>query len=354
MRVAVVGVESHLNTKGGAERFLHGLKDAVNAYTPHKADLVTLPVDEGSWATVPKGYYEFHRLDLSAYDMVISTKCPSYMVQHENHVSFLVHTMRVFYDFYRDVNWKDYLKESPFSPSNTVYKRKFIHMLDTYALSPKRTRKRFSIGKTVQWRLERWNGISSRVLYPPPVLTGLHSGEYGYVLAVSRLHEWKRIDLAIRAMAHVPHGVRLKVVGNGEEPYVSYLKGLADGDPRIEFHENVDDPTLSELYANALAVVFTPIREDYGYVTVEAMLSRKPVITCSDSGETTEFVRNFHTGFVSSPDPAEIARYISYFVEEPREAERMGSNGFDLVKDITWEKAVQVLLGPEPMRGPGA
>ena len=46
-----------------------------------------------------------------------------------------------------------------------------------------------------------------------------------------------------------------------------------------------------DLYAKARAVVYPPADEDYGYVTLEAMLSSKPVITCSDSGGTLEFVR---------------------------------------------------------------
>ena len=37
-------------------------------------------------------------------------------------------------------------------------------------------------------------------------------------------------------------------------------------------------------YAHAAAVFFGPYDEDYGYITLEAMLSSRPVLTCSDSG----------------------------------------------------------------------
>ena len=40
----------------------------------------------------------------------------------------------------------------------------------------------------------------------------------------------------------------------------------------------------------ALGVIFPPLDEDYGYVTLEAMLAAKPVITCTDSGGPLEFV----------------------------------------------------------------
>ena len=42
----------------------------------------------------------------------------------------------------------------------------------------------------------------------------------------------------------------------------------------------VDDAELLDLYANALSVLFVPKDEDFGYITVEAMLSHKPVIVC--------------------------------------------------------------------------
>ena len=52
----------------------------------------------------------------------------------------------------------------------------------------------------------------------------------------------------------------------------------------------VSEEQKCEWYANSLGVVFPPLDEDYGYVTLEAMLSSKPVITCADSGGPLEFV----------------------------------------------------------------
>ena len=41
---------------------------------------------------------------------------------------------------------------------------------------------------------------------------------------------------------------------------------------------------------NCLAVLYPPVDEDYGYVTLEGMLSSKPVVTCTDSGGPLEFI----------------------------------------------------------------
>jgi len=45
-------------------------------------------------------------------------------------------------------------------------------------------------------------------------------------------------------------------------------------------------------------VVFPPFDEDLGYVTLEAMLAAKPVITCNDSGGPMEFVRDRENGLL--------------------------------------------------------
>ena len=59
---------------------------------------------------------------------------------------------------------------------------------------------------------------------------------------------------------------------------------------RVQLAGAVGDEELLTLYAGALGVVYTPYDEDFGYVTLEAFLARKPVITARDSGGTLEFV----------------------------------------------------------------
>ena len=59
--------------------------------------------------------------------------------------------------------------------------------------------------------------------------------------------------------------------------------------------------------ARCRAVVFPPFNEDYGFVTVEAFMCGKPVITCSDSGGPAELVRDGESGFVTEPTPEALA-----------------------------------------------
>ena len=64
---------------------------------------------------------------------------------------------------------------------------------------------RYTISRTVTARLARYNGLDSTPLYHPPLLASrLAPGPYGdYVLSVARLEQNKRVDLAVRSVAHV-------------------------------------------------------------------------------------------------------------------------------------------------------
>ena len=61
----------------------------------------------------------------------------------------------------------------------------------------------------------------------------------------------------------------------------------------------VDDATLVDLLADAVAVVYSPLDEDYGYVTLQAFLAGVPVITAADSGGVLEWVTDGVTGLVT-------------------------------------------------------
>jgi glycosyltransferase involved in cell wall biosynthesis len=164
-----------------------------------------------------------------------------------------------------------------------------------------------------------------------------------FIFFPGRLHHWKRPDLIIAAMKYVSYDVKLLIAGIGEDE--ARLKELAKGDDRVQFVGRVDDDRLVDLYSRAIAVPFVPINEDYGLITIEAFKSKKPVITCKDSGEPAVIVKDGITGFVVEPDPRKIAEKINYLIEHPSEASKMGEIGFESVRDITWDNIVSELIG---------
>jgi hypothetical protein len=89
---------------GGAELLYRGMQEAIKKYSSHDCELIEIPTKESSFWEVIESYYIFYKMDLSSFDMVISTKYPSWMVQHHNHVLYMVHHLRGLYDTYHFFN----------------------------------------------------------------------------------------------------------------------------------------------------------------------------------------------------------------------------------------------------------
>ena len=106
----------------------------------------------------------------------------------------------------------------------------------------------------------------------------------------------------------------------------------------------VDDDRLIELYAGCRAVLFAPYQEDYGYVTLEAFLARKPVITASDSGGTLEFVVDGVNGYVCDPTPDALAAAVNRLGADPALAAALGDRGYGVAAGITWDHVVDRLV----------
>jgi glycosyltransferase involved in cell wall biosynthesis len=106
----------------------------------------------------------------------------------------------------------------------------------------------------------------------------------------------------------------------------------------------VDDERLLDLYAGSLAVFYAPFDEDYGYVTVEAFKSGKPVLTAADAGGVLEFVSDGETGFVCAPDgPQAFAERIDRLYADRDLAARLGAAGRRRVAGIHWDHVIQQL-----------
>jgi glycosyltransferase involved in cell wall biosynthesis len=277
-------------------------------------------------------------------DRVISTRFPSYAVRHPNHVCWLNHTMREYYDqwgtFSGSLRWKGRLKETG--------RRALVHTVDRWLLK-KNVRRVICQSRSVQARLHRWGGIQSDVLYPPPPQRAYRCEEYGdYIFAISRLTPLKRLSLLIEALANPEAaGIRCVIAGEGDERQVLEhaiaTRGLAT---RVRLIGRVNDDEMLEHLARCRAVCFPPFDEDYGFVTVEAFASRKAVITCTDSGGPAELVIDNINGKVCPPRPETLAVALRELMEDIHTAERLGKAALEKVSSMTWSKAVQRLMAP--------
>ncbi len=325
---------------GGAERHAAGLVREIAA-AGHEVDLVQLPF---KWYPRPEillSAAAWRLLDVTeadgrAVDLVIPMKFPSYLVRHPNKVVWLIHQFRQAYDRFGT-------PESDFtaSPEDTRW-RELIASADATGLGE--SRKVFTNARNTAERLERFNGIPAQPLYHPPPLAGRYrTDELGtFGLVVGRLDPWKRMDLAIEGAA--AGGFPLVVAGTG--PDERRLREVAArSGARVDFRGRVSDDELLALYASCGVVLFTPADEDYGYIALEAYLSRKPVVTCSDSGGPLEFVVDGESGLVTPPDGRAVGGAAASLLADRARARAMGEDGYERVRGITWKAAVDALLG---------
>ena len=152
--------------------------------------------------------------------------------------------------------------------------------------------------QNVQVRIEKTYALSSHVIYPFAdldfyTIPKVHNWELkskNYFLIVTRLVGWKRVDLAIDALAKSNN--RLIIVGDG--PDKKRLKQIAKRNPKVQFEGRVAEKRLKELYQNAKALIVTQ-EEDFGISMIEAQACGIPVIAYREGGQK-EIVVDGKTG----------------------------------------------------------
>jgi glycosyltransferase involved in cell wall biosynthesis len=329
---------------GGAELHVRALVDVLRR-RGYETDIVALPFRGQPKEELLAQAAAWRLLDLSSsnaqpVDLLIATRFPTYFARHPRKVAWVIHQHRAAYELC-GTEFSDFQHTEL-----DVGLRKRLFELDARMLGE--CRHVFANSRNTAQRLQTFNGVAAEGLYhPPPFADRLQSGPYGtYVLVVGRLERVKRVDLAIRALAHVPSPITLIVAGDGSErastERIAVECGVRD---RVTFQGRVDGDALARLYAGALAVIYAPFDEDYGYVTLEAFLSSKPVVTCSDSGGTLEFVVDGENGFVCAPEPASVGAAVSRLAADRALAARLGAAGLARARQITWDGVVERLLG---------
>src|SRR5262249_4633611 len=137
LRVAVVTPLMKSGERGGAEALYDGMLRSLRR-AGHAADQVAVEIDESSFDAILESYAACQALDLPDYDLVVSTKAPTYMLRHPCHVSYLLHTIRVFYDMFE--------REFGAGTPEQRRQRELIHALDRHGLHPDRVRRHFANG----------------------------------------------------------------------------------------------------------------------------------------------------------------------------------------------------------------
>ena len=326
---------------GGAELMVNSLKANLIS-RGFEAEIIALPFKWYPENSLYDNMLAWRLLDLSEsngqkIDLVIGTKFPSYGAIHDNKVIWMIQQYRQVYDLY----------DSQYGVGNDINGKQIRERVSDYdKITIQEAKSVYTISKNVSNRLKRYNGIDSEPLYQPPPMYGKYkTGDSGdYICSVGRLDKLKRNDLLIESLVHCDKNVKLKIAGKGPEMenLISLARKLKVED-RVEFLGFVPDGELIDLYANSRAVYFAPVDEDYGYITLEAFLSKKPVITCNDSGGVLEFVEDGHSGFVVEPNAESLASSINKIWFDKKKSIDMGLSGYEIVKDINWDNVIKKL-----------
>jgi glycosyltransferase involved in cell wall biosynthesis len=347
VRVVIATVQVPF-VRGGAEILAEGLQQALLA-AGHEVEIVAIPYKWYPPERIVDHILACRLLDLTEsaempVDRIIALKFPAYLVQHPNKVLWMLHQHRTAYDL-----WDHPLADLIHYPNGLVI-RDAVRQADRQWIAEAKAV--FTISITVSQRLKKYCGIASTPLYHPPQ----HADQFysapaeNYLFFPSRLQRIKRQALVLEALTLTRQSVRVCFAGtSGEGEYGDELKALANRHhvaDRIEWKGHITEAEKRELYAHALGVVYPPLDEDYGYVTLEAMLASKPVITCADSGGPLEFVRHQQSGLIAEPTPESIAAAMDDLWAERAWAKRLGEAGLARYHDlqISWRQVVERLL----------
>lgn len=324
-----------------------GLTGAIRALG-HDVEVIRLPLNPADPRDIERVIDFSLAEDLGRYiatpDVVIGLRFPGYLVQHPDKRVWLLHQLRQYYEYYG---------ETRAAGNEAAVDRARSRILEADRAALTGARQIWAQSRRIARRAAvEIPGFDPPLLYPPlPNAELFYRGRQdGYIYAPSRLEKHKRQWLLIEAMTHVKSGVKVVMSGDGGR-YHAYRKdieerGLTD---RILLTGRIPRETQAAWFANCLGVFFCPEDEDYGFVTLEAMLSGKPVITARDSGATLEFIDDAVEGLVLEPAPRLIAEKIDWLAANPARAQAMGAAGYDRLKklDLTWERTASVLLQPK-------
>ena len=335
--------------RAGGERVVEALAEIFP-----QADLFSLIADHSTLAPILQarklqtsflqrvpGAKKFHRhflplqplaleqFDLSNYDLVISSESgPAKGVITSSktcHICYCHSPMRYIWDMY-----PEYRRAMGFL-AGTVFSltAHYIRLWDQ--ASANRVDYFVANSGFVASRIRKHYGRESTVIHPPvDVSAGKISGQEGgaYYIAIGRLVEYKRFDLAIAACTQLRR--QLKIIGPG--PQEKALRRIAG--PTVEFLGRVSDAELRENLAGCRALLF-PGEEDFGIVPVEAQSFGKPVVAYA-SGGVLETVRGIF------PNEAELENPTGVFFREKSLS--------DLTKAILEFEAMEPEFRPEVIR----
>ena len=165
----------------------------------------------------------------------------------------------------------------------------------------------------------------------------------------------KRKDNSIRILMQY-HTLKLKGIDDGikafeivkeKHPTIKLVMfGLNTGKNvpvYSEFHRNPTVDELRRIYNSCDIFLFPSRNEGFGLPPMEAMACKIPVVT-TNVGAVPDYTILGETALVSPPnDPESLAENIIRLIENERERKKIAENGYNYIKQFTWNKSTDEL-----------
>ncbi len=159
------------------------------------------------------------------------------------------------------------------------------------------------------------------------------------LVAVGRLNAQKGFDVLLQALQHLQHpeGVRLVVVGGGEEHEALTRQSRGLGlDDRVRITGWTDQ--VRDFLSRGDIFVLPSRSEGFPLAIVEAMLAGLPVVA-SGVGGVPEAVRDGETGLlVPKEDPERLSAALQRLIDDPELRVSMGRRGRRVATSFTDER----------------
>jgi glycosyltransferase involved in cell wall biosynthesis len=335
---------------GGYRNIVAWLEGPLKA-AGHQVEIVWLPFADETDPLEQMWAYRLMDLERSC-DRIICFRPPAHLVPHPKKVVWFIHHLRIFYDL-----WGTPYSPLPDAPATRAM-RDAVRRMDDAGL--REAGALFANSRVVAERLERFNGLTAKVLFPP-----VHAPErfradaYGEeIVSVCRIEHHKRQHLMVEAMARARSGVRLRLCGRAQdEGYLTQLRAAAGrAADRVTIEARwIGEEEKVERLAGALAHVYAPFDEDsYGYPTIEAAHAARATVTTQDAGGVPEFVIDGVNGLIVAPTPEALAGAFDALYEDRARAKRLGEAARARVSElgIDWPSVVAALTAPLPGEAP--
>lgn len=325
MNIALV--HDWLPFMGGAERvvtnFLEIFENApiyTSVYNREKLDGILKNSDiRASFLQKIKGAVRDHRkffplmptafesFDLNNYDVVLSSSssCAKGVITNPStcHICYCHSPMRYGWEFYYE-----YIK------GMGKIKKAFVKYIMSYMriwdrVSSDRVDYFIANSKNVAKRIWKHYRRESVVIHPPvrSKFFKLSSETEDYFLVVSRLQEYKRIDLVVEAFNELK--IPLVIIGDG--PMRSEIERKVTS-PNIKILGKQTDEVIRDYYSRARGFIF-PGEEDFGITPLESQASGTPVIAYSKGGALETVVEDKTGIFFKEQKVSSLCEAINRF-----------------------------------------